>query len=203
MGRDERPFFWEFLMSDSEDFLIFQSFLNGEKTEKGVVASFYNKFVRTGRFLENGLPEFSRKVFIKIRVVNSIDEVDRPAEDADIHRFAREYALFKIKNENNMNNGTPLNQFAFLSPAQIECCEFRNVFTIEDLIALEDDKASTLGLFNEKEAAKKFLEASKNNKMISDFENKIHFLESEIVRLKEENEILKAKDEAKSSEHQI
>lgn len=180
-------------MSDSEDFLMFQSFLNGEKKEKGVVASFYNKFVRTGRFLENGLPEFETKVFIKIRIVNSVDEVDRPADEADIQRFSREYALFQLKNEKNLK-GTPLNLFAFLSPAQIACCEFRNVFTLEDLIELDENKAEALGLMQERETAKKFLDFSKNNKLIFDFENKIHFFENEISRLKEENECLKRKN---------
>lgn len=177
-------------MSEYEDFLMFQSFLNSEKQERGVFATFYNKAVRTGRFLENGLPEFEHKIFIKIRILNSADEVDRPAEEADMQRFAREYAFFKTKSE-KVKTGTPLNQFAFLSPSQIECCEYRNIFTVEELSALDDEKAAALGLKEEKETAEKFLEASQNNKVIYDLRQQVRFLENEIARLNEEKALIK------------
>ena len=177
-------------MTDNEDFLMFQSFLNSEKREKGVFATFYNKSVRTGNIKENGLPEFENKVFVKIRVVNSIDEVDRPADETDIRRFANEYAFFKVKNEKTAK-GTPLKQFAFLTPAQIECCECRNIFTIEDLSVLEDEKAECLGLKEQKDLAVEFLEVSKNNKHLSDLKS----LKDEILRLKQENESLRAQQQ--------
>lgn len=172
------------------DFQLFQQVLSNTNTQKGVFARFYDRYVKTGRVQENGLPEFKCVTYLEIRIKDQYDMVDRPAQREDFERFAAQYASYMMKKERT-KDGTPLNQFAFLSPAQIECCEIRGILTVEDLVALSDENALSLGLKEEKETASHFLKSSDKNKMISDFEKKIAALKSKNERLKEENAALK------------
>ena len=147
------------------DFAVFNGFLN-RKQEQGVFAKFYDKYEKTGAILENGLPEFKCRTYIEIRVRDSYDVSDRPAEDNDIRRFPAEYQNYLVRKE-KLKEGTPLNQFAFLSPAQIGACDFRGIYTVEALAELDDDKAKSIGLLDESALAKRFLEVSKDNKAIA------------------------------------
>lgn len=155
-----------------------------------VFARFYNKQIRTGEFDEHGLPVFATRVYVKIRVLNSFDEVDRLAERQDMTRFRAEYNKF-LTEEERAKQGTPLNMFAFLSPAQIECCHIKDIYTVEELSKLDKERSASYGLTSEVEAAKKFLSFSKNNKAIAEANKKIAELEKQVAALKAENEELK------------
>jgi cell division protein FtsB len=154
--------------------------------KKTVFARFYNKQIRTGEFDEHGLPVFATRVYIKIRVVDSFDEVDRMADRQDMQRFAQEYEEF-LKRAEKEKKGTPLNMFAFLSPAQIECCNIKDIYTVEELSKLTKEKAADLGLIDEVEAAKKFISFSKDNKAIAAANKRIAELETQLEALKAEN----------------
>ena len=181
------------------DFQLFQQILNDSHEQKGVFARFYDRYVKTDEIGANGLPIFKCVTYLEIKIRDQHDVVDRPAEKEDFLRFAKEYAAYQLKKE-KIKSGTPLNQFAFLSVPQIECCEFRGILTVEDLASLKDEQALALGLKREKELAADFLEASDKNKMIADFEKKIALLVSENERLKEENATLKRENESKERE---
>lgn len=169
----------------NEDFALFQSFLNNEGSERGVFAKFFDKYVKTGSILENGLPEFKVETWIEIRIVNDQDTSNRKAESDDIRRFPREYAFYQTKKE-KVKDGTPLAMFAFLRPDQIEGCEMRGVFTVENLAALTDEQAKSLGLYSERDLAVNFLDFSKNNQKIKEYEDKIRALEARIEQLESE-----------------
>ena len=166
------------------DFLAFQSMINN-KTEDGVFAKFYDRVVRTGNMLNNGLPEFAKKTYIEIRIRDNNDIYDQPAKEADKMRFPVEYQRYLLE-QKQVENGTPLNQFAFLDAKQLETCKFRGIFTVETLAALDADKAKTIGLEQEKELAQKFLDISKNNQAINEFAKKEKKYQAEIKKLKEE-----------------
>lgn len=158
--------------------------------KKTVFAKFYNKQVRTGNFDDNGLPIFVNRVYVEIRVTDSFDVVDRLAERADFERFPKEYDIF-LKTAERTKKGIALNMFAFLTPAQIECCNMKDIYTVEELSKLSKDKANSIGLEKEVEAAKKFLSMSKDNKAIAEANKKIEELEKQVAALKSENEELK------------
>ena len=158
--------------------------------KKSVFAKFYNRDVKTGKFTKEGLPEFVKKIYVEIRVVNSFDVVDRPAEREDFARFAQEYKMF-LESAKRTAEGTPLNMFAFLTPAQIECCNIKDIYTVEELSGISKEKAKELGLESEVELAKKFLGSSKNNKAIAEANKKIEELEELVAGLKAENEELR------------
>lgn len=166
------------------DFAMFQRLINN-KTEDGVFARFYNRAIKTDNVKENGLPEFVNRVYVEIRIRDNNDVVDRRATKEDFERFPVEYNRFMLE-QKQIESGTPLNQFAFLDAAQLENCKYRGVFTVETLAGLDDDKVKLLGLTEERELAKKFVEISKNNQAINDFSKKEKKYKDEIKKLKEE-----------------
>jgi hypothetical protein len=164
------------------DFSLFQSMLNNSKTEDGVLAEFYDKSVKTNEVTDTGLPVFVQKTYIKIRLRDNNDVFDQPASEEH-----KKYLL----NKKEVENGTPLNQFAFLTTGQLELCRFRGIFTVERLADLTDEQVQSLGLTEERELANKFLEVSKNNSAIAEFEKKEKAYKAEIKKLKAEIEKLK------------
>ena len=174
------------------EFATFQSMINSKKTEEGVFARFYNRAVRTGGMTKDGFPEFKDQTFIEIRLKDNADIYDQPAKDADYKRFPVEFARFQLEKK-QVESGTPLEQFAFLTAAQVETCKHRGIFTVETLSNLDDEKAKSINLVNEKQLAKKFTDVSKNNAAIADFAKKEKKYQEEIKKLKAEIAELKAK----------
>lgn len=172
------------------DFNLFQSMLNNQKSEDGVFAEFYDKTLKTDEFTDKGLPVFKSKTYIKIRLRDNNDVYDQPANDENIRRFPVEYNRYLL-NKKEIEKGTPLNQFSFLTVAQLDICNFRGIFTVERLANLTDEQASSLGLSEEKDLALKFIDVSKNNSVIADFEKKEKAYKAEIKKLKAEIERLK------------
>lgn len=68
---------------------------------------------------------------------------------------------------------------------------------MEDLSALSDEAAQNLGLSEEKELGKMFLNASKNNKFLSQMRQKEKEYILKIQKLKEEIERLKQNEQEK------
>lgn len=163
-----------------------------KKQEKGVFARFYDKYEKTDELQENGLPKYENRTWVEIRVRDSYDVVDTRATREHIMRFPQQYAFYQTKKE-KMKDGTPLNMFAFLNPAQIECCEIRGVYTVEQLAQLSDAQAMSIGLYDEQHLAKKFIEMQGNNKEIKAYEDKIKELENTILKLTEQINALQDK----------
>lgn len=168
------------------DFALFQQVIGAKETEKNVAARFYDKAVKTSEVSANGLPIFKNVTYIEIRLKDNNTEVfDQPATAEKIRRFPQEYALYQISKK-QAENGTPLEQFAFLTAAEIATCKSRGVFTVETLAGLDFDKVQSLGLQDEHVLAQMFLEKSENNKMLDDFAKKELEYEREIESLREQ-----------------
>lgn len=180
----------------SMEFLNFQNMTSIENENKGVFARFYDKAVKTGNILKNGLPEFEQKLYIEIKIRDERDVFDQPATQEHIKRFSAEYNRYLTEKEKK-KQGTSLKLFSFLSSDQIESCYFRGIFSVEDLSALSDEAAQNLGLSEEKELGKMFLNASKNNKFLSQMRQKEKEYILKIQKLKEEIERLKQNEQEK------
>lgn len=172
------------------DFAMFQQMLNQKETEKNVAARFYDKAVKTEEVAANGLPIFKNVTYIEIRLKDNNTEIfNQPANAEKIKRFPREYALYQLSKK-QAENGTPLEQFAFLTAAEIATCKSRGVFTVETLAGLDFEKVQNLGLQDEHVLAQMFLEKSENNKMLDDFAKKELEYEREIESLREQLAVL-------------
>ena len=174
----------------SMEFSVFQNAVINDGQNKGVFARFYEKPVKTGEILKNGLPKFEKKLFVEIRVRDQQDIFDQPATNDHIKRFNLAYQKYLIQKK-QMAEGTPISMFAFLSLDQIECCELRGIYTIEALANLDDDSVKKLGLADESDLAKRFLYMAKNNALIykktqqeKEYQLEIKALKDEIERLK-------------------
>lgn len=168
------------------DYALFQQVIGQSESEKNVAARFYDKAVKTNEVAKNGLPIFKNVTYIEIRLKdNSIEVFNQPATDEKIRRFPKEYALYQLSKK-QVENGTPLEQFAFLTAAEIATCKSRGVFTVEALAGLDIDKVQSLGLQDEHVLAEMFLEKSNNNKMLDDFAKKEVEYERALEALREQ-----------------
>ena len=173
------------------DFMTFQNMIQNHNPQEGIVARFYDKAIKTKEVDNNGLPIFKNQCFVEIRIKDNNCEIfDQPATDEKIKRFPIEYARYQL-GKKQIETGTPLEQFAFLTAAEIESLKVRGIFTVEMLAQMENEKSAKLGLSKEQDLAKKFLLQAKNNKFLSEWQKKeedyleeIRILKEEIAKLK-------------------
>lgn len=167
------------------DFALFQQIAANAEDERNVAARFYDKAVKTDKVAANGMPIFKNITYVEIRLKDNSTEVfNQPATEEKIKRFPREYALYKMAKE-KIKDGTPLEQFAFLTAAEIETCKSRGLFTVEDLAALSKEKVQFLGLENEHNLAQKFVENAQNNKMVAEMAAKEKEYQRQIADLED------------------
>ncbi|MBR1601017.1 MAG: hypothetical protein IJ677_05495 [Alphaproteobacteria bacterium] len=172
------------------DFAMFRQFADNISDDRNVSARFYDKAVKTTAINENGLPIFKNVTYVEIRLKDNNTEVfNQPASPEKIKRFPREYTLYKMAKE-QIKEGTPLEQFAFLTAAEVATCKNRGVFTVEALANLSEDKVKSLGLQNEHKFAEIFMRNAKNNNEVADFARKEREYINKIAEYREKFEII-------------
>lgn len=181
------------------DFAVFQQIASQTQDEKNVAARFYDKAVKTSEVSENGLPIFKNVTYVEIRLKDNSTEVfNQPATEEKIKRFPKEYALYKLSKE-QAKDGTPLEQFSFLTAAEIATCKNRGIFTVEALAGLDFDKVNSLGLQNEHVLAQMFLEEAGINVKLKKFADREKEYQEKIRALEEKISALEAKNNRSQS----
>ena len=156
----------------SMDFATFDKIANNVNSEDGVIARFYDRVVKTDKLTNDGLPKFKLVCFCEIRIKDNNSEIyDQPATREKIRRFPREYELYKISKQ-QVKEGTPLEQFAFLDAAEIETLKLRGIFTVEELSSLSEKRAEELSLLKERDLANKFVQRAKGNLSLAEWQEK-------------------------------
>lgn len=172
-------------MSYDADFAAFQDLLTKSRQEDGVFARFYDRSVKTGNMTKDGLPIFEDKTFVEIRIKdNNCDVYDQPADAEKINRFPIEYNRY-VLSKKQKEKGSPLEQFAFLTAAQIDSLKVRGIFTVEALADIDPTKAEDLNITKERSLALKFLQNAKGNGALLEFDKKEAAYKAEISKLKE------------------
>ena len=116
------------------------------------------------RSLEEGRPIFEDKEWISIMAPGSRNEVRREARMQDKDRFPRHYAAFKNRQDQQVNEGTPLSEWPGATRSQVEEMKFWNIVTVEQLAGVADSTMGQVrGLVTLKQSAIKYLDASKGN----------------------------------------
>ena len=173
------------------DFNLFRQVADNAEDERNVAARFYDKAVKTEEKTAGGLPVFKNVTYVEIRLKDNSTEVfNQPATPEKIKRFPREYALY-CQSKAKIENGTPINQFAFLTAAEVATCQNRGIWTIEALAALAPQKALDLGLSDEVEKARLFSLAAKAQYDATTFAVKEKEYQSRISALQDEIAALK------------
>ena len=130
---------------------------------KGLFAQFYTRaHPDETASKEAGRPKFTDKAYIRILMAgNKENQIDRPASEIDKARFPKQWSAYESKSTEEFVEGTPLNMWPILSPAQIEELRFANVRTVEQLANMPDAQAQgAMGFAGLKLEAQAFLEAS-------------------------------------------
>ena len=174
------------------DFSTFEKVIHSSNSEEGVVARFYDQAVKTSQITADGLPKFKLVCFCEIRIKDNNSEIyNQPATPDKIRRFPNEYARYKLAKK-CIEDGTPLEQFAFLDVAEIEGLKLRGIYTVEHLSKLDALHAEELGVSKERELAIKFVDRAKNNlslatwqKQENNYKKRIKDLEAKIAELQQ------------------
>lgn len=173
------------------DFNSFNNFAVHNHSEEGIAARFYDRTVKTAKLDNHGFPIFEEVCFCEIRLKDNLSEVfDQPATEDKKRRFSAEYAHY-LQARKQVQIGTPLEQFAFLSKPEVEALKVRGIYSIEALSELDDAKAADLGVTKERDLAQKFKQQAEGNLNLSrwqkqeeDYKARIHRLEEDIQSLR-------------------
>ena len=172
------------------DFALFQQIADNQNDDRNVMARFYDKAVKTTAINNCGLPVFKNVTYVEIRLKDNNTEVfNQPANSEKIKRFPREYALYKMSKE-QIKEGSPLEQFAFLTAAEVATCKNRGIFTVETLADLPEDKVQSLGLQNEHKSAQIFMRNAHDNNKVAEFARKETEYSNKIAEYKEKFELI-------------
>jgi hypothetical protein len=112
------------------------------------------------------------------------DEIVRPVQEADKIRFATRYEAFK-KGEQVPEDGTPISQCAFATPADVSACKAERIFTLEQLVETPDERIARAKLITFKYRCRDWLESQKRHGYVGELRSRIELLEKENALLKE------------------
>jgi hypothetical protein len=147
--------------------------------EDGVFAAFYDEAIKDEQETEKrGIPVFNEMVFINIKIPNSVDDVSRPATDADKRRFPQSWQAYQTGKE-PIESGFPLEEWPQLTVSELKVCHAVGVKTVEQLANLADSGIHRLGVGGQtmKNRAQKFLtnagEIDRLRQRVKELEDKI------------------------------
>jgi hypothetical protein len=151
--------------------------------EDGVFATFCDDQIENPKKSKlAGYPVFDEsRLFIKIVIPNQVDDVYRPATDADKRRFPVSYEAYKSGAE-QPEEGLPVQHWPQLTTAEVKLLQAVNVKTVEQLAELPDSGLHRLGPGGQglKQRARKFIEKAGENatlrKQVQELERKIEQL---------------------------
>ena len=174
------------------DFSTFERIARNVAPEEGVCARFYDRSIKTEQIDEHGFPVFKNVCFCEIRIKDNNSEIfDQPATEEKKKRFPLEYARYQLAKK-QVENGTPLEQFAFLTLSEVDALKSRGIFTVEALAGLDSVRAENLGVSRERELAVKFTEQAAGNKAVSDWQQAEEKYKARIKKLENEVKTLRA-----------
>ena len=124
-------------------------FIGAQDPDAVMIARFYVRAVKNN-FLSNkeGRPIFQDKIYCEYYPAgNTILRMDVPSTSVHEQRFAKQWAYFQATKKEDINGaGTPLSQWAILSPADVENLKGMKIHTIENIAAMSDQAMGVLGM---------------------------------------------------------
>lgn len=143
-------------------------------------------------------PIFEDQTWIEIRIPgNQHLTIERPIERGDEFRFPRQWAFFQqTHGPDGQNVGTPLTQWPFLRPSQVEELKALRFYTVEQVAFASDDQLKSMGMgpgmgptaFRER--AKLYLESAKDSALAVKQAEQIKARDQEIADLKAAQQVL-------------
>jgi hypothetical protein len=135
---------------------------------------------------EAGRPIFDEVDMIRVITPGSRDVLVTKANQHYKDRFPKHWDLYQRKQE-QIGDGTPLDQVPFLTVGQIAELKALNVMTLEQLAGLADNVAHRFMGFNDmKRKAQQYLEAAKSAAPITKLNEELAKRDAEIEALKQQ-----------------
>lgn len=162
------------------------------------VRFFLHPILDERRSSEEGRPIYQEIEMVEILIPGSKDITHRKVNDDFKRRFSAQYESFKKTSENKID-GTPLNQFPFISASERKELEYFNIFTGEQLANMPDGNIDKIGV-NGRDLIKKvkaYMELAKDTSVLGRMTDENEHLKREMQLLKEQmTQIITMKQEA-------
>lgn len=138
-----------------------------------------------GKSRESGRAVYEERDFIRIHVPgDKTSVIYRQVTEQDAQRFADRYAKWKA-GQSEAVSGTPLSALPGMTPAKVEEYKFFKLVTIEQLADANDNLGQKFMSFHaDKQAAKRFIEATKGNAPIEAMNAELQKRDAEIENLR-------------------
>lgn len=141
---------------------------------------------------QQGRPIFADTLFVEIRIPgDNLTIIDRPANASDQARFPRHWAHFQnTQGKDDGNVGTPLTQWPFLRPAQVEELRALKFYTVDQIAFASDQQLGNIGMIagvnplSLRDRAKLYLETAKDSGLAMRQADELKLREQEIADLK-------------------
>jgi hypothetical protein len=154
------------LQQDSQGFTDIAMNKNAGAGDETLAVKFYISPLQNEQKSKlEGRPIFEDREFIKIMIPGSKSNViDRLARPTDIARFPEHHRRFKARMDQDLVEGTRLEEWPGITRGQCEEMKFFNVFTVEQLANLAASSAGNImGIEALKTKANAYLDSSKEN----------------------------------------
>jgi hypothetical protein len=162
------------------------------------VEFFREPVMHPGRSKEAGRAVYEERDFVRIHVPGDKSTVVvQPMDQINMIRFQSRYDKWKAGQADAVT-GTPLNALPGMTPAKVEEYRYFKIVTVEQLADANDQLGQKFMSFNsDKQRAKAFIEATKNNAPIEAMNAELQKRDAEIENLKTMVEALQAQSRRK------
>lgn len=141
-----------------------------------VTPRFFEETIKTDHVDENGLPVFRMVEYVELLIAG--DKGSAPIKRVTEHikqQYPDQYARWKATkvNPDMIGDGIPLSLWPLIPREMTKALEYINVFTVQQLAALNDNaisKPGAIGLRDMREKARAFLESAKSAAPIAKLE---------------------------------
>ena len=126
-----------------------QQFTGAQDPDSVMIARFYKKAIhQTFKSEKEGRPIYEDVIFVEYYPAGStLLKMDVPAHESHKQRFHKQWAYFQQTQSGEANiTGTPLSQWAILSPADVENLRGLKFYTVEHLAGATDIMLQQLGM---------------------------------------------------------
>ena len=161
------------------------------KDDNRLLAQFFTEAKKNEtKSAEAGRPIFDEVTLVRVVTPGSRDVMVTKATEAYKQRFSKQWERFE-KQQEQVQDGTPLDQVPFLTVGQIAELRGVNVFTLEQLAGMSDSLAQKfMGSHQLRKRAKDYLEAAAQAAPITHLQaelekrdNQIELLQAQVQQL--------------------
>ena len=150
-----------------------------------------------------GRPIFKEFDFVRINIPgDNLNEIDTYANNSHKARFPRQWAYYQnqVSNQDQVV-GTPIEEWTLISRSQAEELKGIKFRTVEDVANCSDQQLQRIGMIAGM-SPHSFREKAKSFINLADKVGEVNQREAELEKLRQENQAIKAENEAKLARQQ-